>query len=453
MAKRTRGKNIPTDKVDEIVRLRKRGLSTREIGKEVGTDAGTVSRVVEKYMPNGGAKGGPPPDDMEVGKIYDRLDVDGSVEILTADHVMSEEEMIRLCKLDPKKWIPQFYRGNVWQNFYRNKERTGHRKVALCQSRIVCKRVITEQLEEAIHAFIKEFGPKPLPKPKIGRRKRKTKKGQMVSWGMWDAHVGSYAWNRECPDSWDVDTACNRVCHSVDEMVEELQDYPVQKILMPIGNDFMHFDSVRLTTAFGDHFLDTDTRYARVYQAALICLSYQVERALEICDDVELLYVPGNHDTTSSFTLTVALAQRYRNDPRISADLAMNPRKYRLWGGVLLGFDHGRDATPDRLAQALAEEAIEYWSRSTYREIQVGDKHRKWEKRYEATIPTNGVTIYRHPALCNTDAWHHRHAFVGEPMKSVEARRYDHVGLRGTHVTWARDDDHARVKGALKRIT
>lgn len=442
-----------------IIRLRRSGKSTREIGREVGTDAGTVSRILKKYAagdPETGC-GGPPPGSREINRVIDRSDVDGSMEVLKLERPATVEELMAACRLDPHVWVPQFFRGNVWQGFYalRGKE-GGHRKVNLYQSRLVCKRVISERLEEAILEFIRRFGPKPLPKPnrKKGRKKSATApKDQMVVWGMWDAHIGSYAWDREVGDNWDVDMACSRVHNSIDEMVDELRPYPIRKILMPIGNDFMHFDSVRMKTAHGEHYLDTDTRYARVYLAALMCLSYMIERALEVCDDVELLYVPGNHDTTSSYTLTVALDQRYRNDSRVSADLSMNPRKYRTWGGCLIGFDHGADAPPDRLAQALSEEARELWGAATYREVQIGDKHRRWEKKYEATVPTGGILIRRNPALCNTDAWHHRLAFSGEQMRSVEAWRYDRFGYRGSHVTWARDEAHPRAKAALKQIT
>lgn len=439
---------VPDEIIVQIVDLRRSGMSVRDIGRQLGIGKTSVARYLKKYQPYGGIKGEPPPA-MPMDKFIDKTDIDGSVEVFKYDRPATVEEIMETCKLDKRVWVCQYYKPNVWEGFYKLGKygEGGHQKVKLIQSKAVFKRLITEQLEDAIVSFMREKVT-PLPKPSlkdIGKKNRKN--GFMVVWGMWDAHIGSYGWNEEVGSDWDVNMACKRIFNSVDDMINELNMYPVDKIVMPIGNDFMHFDSVRHTTAFGEHFLDTDTRYGKVYMSALRCLSYMVERALEICNDIELLYIPGNHDTTSSFGLTVALDQRFRLDDRVRVDLAMNPRKYRMYGGSLIGFDHGAEAKPNQLLLAFSTEAHKEWSSSTYREIQIGDKHQRWEKVFEGVIPTNGVLIRRNPSLCNIDAWHHRKALVGEPMKSVEAWRYDRLGYRGSHVTWARDDEHEKVMG------
>jgi hypothetical protein len=228
--------------------------------------------------------------------------------------------------------------------------------------------------------------------------------------------------------------------NSVDDMIREFEPYPIKKILMPVGNDFFHFDSVKMTTTHGDHFLDTDTRYAKVFLTGLRCLSYMVERALEICDDIEILYVPGNHDYTSSFTLCACLEERFRNDDRVTTDLGANPRKYRNHGGVILGYEHGQKLRKDRVPTVMARECKKWWATSTWVEMQVGHTHQRAGTQYAATTPTNGVLVRVNPALCNADSWHHAQGFIGEEMPSVEAYRYDEVGFRGSHVTWARDD-------------
>ena len=439
--------------IAKIVEMRKQGLGIREIGRKLGADHTTIMKYVRKYAPDSEPGEGPP--GQKVGEVVDRTDIDGTVNLLKLDRPATVEELMRLCKLDPHVWIPQYFTPNAWQGWGKIRGPEGERfeKINLYQSKLTLKRVITEELEAAILEFVRK-NVKPLPKPSkiAGKDVDAHKTGYMVAWGLWDAHIGSYAWNSETNNDWDVDLACRRIYNSIDDMVEELDLYWVNRIVMPIGNDFMHFDSCRMTTAFGDHFLDTDTRYARVYLAALQCLCYQVERALEIADQIDILYIPGNHDLTSSFTLCAALAERYRNNPRVHVDLRASPRKYVTHGGVILGFDHGSEVKPNQLALIFAQEAQKDWSASTYREMQVGDKHQRWEKEYEGVVPTNGVLIRRNPSLCNVDAWHHRKGLVGEPMKSVEAWRYDAVGYRGSHVTWARDDANPLVKAALASI-
>lgn len=432
---------LPDDKIQQIIRLRNAGRSTREIGRELGIAQQTVSKYILSYGRKPAASVSHDPPRRE--QVVDRSDIDGTVEVIKMDRPASVEEMMALCRLDPTRWIAQHYTGNAWQGFAKMRvgDKDEIRKVPVYQSKISCKRILAEEVETAILEFVqKHVGAiPPLPR-RIGDEPAPF----MVCWGLWDTHIGMYAWNTEVGASFDVNIARARVLNSIDDMAAELAPYRVERVIMPVGNDFMHFDSVRHTTALGQHFLDTDTRYAKVYLIALECLSYMVEKALGLADRVDILYVPGNHDTTSSFTLCAALAQRYREESRVSVDLRANPRKYVTHGSVLLGFDHGGDARAQQLSLIFATEAKEHWTASTYREVQVGHTHQRRERSWEGVVPTNGVLVRTNPALCNNDLWHHKQGLIGEPVKSVEAWRYDRVGYRGSHVTWARDD--ARTK-------
>lgn len=434
---------LPDEKIQQIVRLRAAGTSTRQIGRELGIAQQTVSKYLLSYGQGIKAKDAKEPQHPpRREQVVDRSDIDGTIEVIKMDRPASVEEMMALCRLDPTKWIAKHYTGNAWQGFAKMRigERDEIRKVPVYQSKISCQRIMAEEIEQAILEFVqRHVTPRPAP-PKRDARPSDARPNFMVCWGLWDTHLGLYAWNSEVGASFDISIAQSRILNSIDDMAEELRPYKVERVVMPVGNDFLHFDSVRHTTAFGEHFLDTDTRYQKVYMAALECLVYMVEKALGLAERVDILYVPGNHDTTSSFTLCVALEQHFRLDPRVKVDRGANPRKYVTHGSVLLGFDHGADARPGQLALIFSTEAREHWSNSTYREIQVGHTHQRREKSWDGVVPTNGILIRTNPALCNNDAWHHRQGLIGEPVKSVEAWRYDRVGYRGSHVTWARDD-------------
>jgi transposase-like protein len=443
--------------VAEMVRLRRQGWSMRDIARKFKVNHTTVLHWVRKNDVSGGARGsdasGEAPPPQEPGVVQDKTDVDGTIDMLKMDRPPTVKELMDLCDLERGMWVPEYMKVNTWQGFGKLKGAAGERfeKVQLYQSKLTVKRVVAAELYEGILEFVrKNVGA--LPKPEGKPKENTVGRGFMVAWGLWDCHVGSYSWNSETNNDWDVDTACRRIFNSIDDMVEELRPYPVEQILMPVGNDLLHFDSARMKTAFGEHYLDTDTRYARVWQAGLACLAYMVERALEITDSLVIPYVPGNHDLTSSFTLTAALAQRYRNDPRVVFDLRANPRKYFTHGGVLLGFDHGADIKPDRMAMIMSTEAQAQWGASTYREMQIGHTHQRRERQYDGLIPVNGLLVRTNPSLCSIDQWHHSKGMIGEPMKSVEAYRYDRIGFRGSHVTWARDLEHPKAREALKAI-
>lgn len=441
-----RGRGRPRKLTDEYIsqaaEMRRQGMSSAEIGREIGVHRSTIDRALAKYHPLGGMKGEPPPN-QPIDVVQDKTDIDGTVDILKLERPATVKELMKLCKLDPEVWIPQYFKPNTWQGFYKIKDGGGHQKVQLFQSKLALKRVVTEDLQDAILRFTRKHV-KPLPKPKLkAPRKKDDREPFAVSWGLWDAHIGMYAWQAEVGSDFDVNIAVNRIANSIDDIIEELRFYNIKKIFMPVGNDFLHFDSVKHTTTMGDHFLDTDTRYARVYEAGLSVLSYMVERALEICDDLEIFYVPGNHDYTSSYCLTSALSQRYRHDRRVRVDLGPSPRKYKVWNGILIGFEHGKGVKAERWNTIFATEAHKEWSSSTYREVQIGHTHQRRETVYQGVIPTNGILVRVNPTLCNQDSWHYGNGFIGEPVKSVEVWRYDKYSYRGSHVAYARDEENS----------
>jgi hypothetical protein len=339
---------------------------------------------------------------------------------------------------------------NTWQGFYALKTKDGHRKVNLYQTKASFKRIIDAALEDAFRRFVEEQGGQPIPKsrlPKWRPGQHVSDTPHMITWGIYDAHLGLYAWNSEVETSYDMNIARNRILNSIDDVALELRHYRVQRALIPVGNDFLHCDSTRNQTSFGDHHLDVDTRYAKILTAGLSCMAYQVERTLEFTDEVELIYVPGNHDYHASYALVLALEQRFRNEPRVKVDLGANPRKFRMHGGVLIGFEHGQKCQPKQINTIFSTSTINMFSRSTYREFHVGHKHQRNVIDFQSVIPTNGLVVRVHPSLANIDKWHHDLGLVGEPVKAVEVCRYDDVFLRGTHMAWARDEEVARKKG------
>lgn len=452
---------MPTPKLsaakkNEILELIDSGMTNREVASAAKVAVGTVSKVRTGYR-NSKSKDLPGEVNMPVDS---RGETAGDTTIVTPDKPLTVDEMAELFGIDMKVWTPVHVKSNQWQGFYKGRtdwtktkdsgsKTVKHEKVALFQTTVTWKRIMGESLQLMLLDFFREHA-KALPKSALPKtRKQPAGEGQMVAWGLWDAHLGLYAWADEVGESMDLTKAVSRVTNSVDDMVVELAAYPIEEIVMPVGNDFMHYDNVRQRTTFGEHHLDADGRYAKVLTSGLRCLIYMVERALEVSPRVKVLYVPGNHDLHSSYALCVALSQRFRNDDRVTFDLSANPRKYVTFGGTLLGFDHGQGCNAQKLAQIFAAECHAEWSASTYREVQIGHTHQKRVTEFESVTPTNGVTVRVNPALSNVDSWHHNKGFIGEPMKSVESWRFDRTGYRGSHVAWARDD----YSEAIQRVS
>lgn len=440
---------ITTEEIRKIIDLRATGLGFREIAKELGRSHEGVRKA---WMRNVNQTGEVPPEatqrgsapKIQVDVVEDTTELNGDVSVLKHDRILSPNELKEAAGLD-ENWIATHYKPNFWDGYYKLKDGNSHRKVRLFQSKASFRRIIGEELKDAILQWTSD-NVKPIPVPPV-KKKNKCDRGQVVSWGLWDAHVGMYAFGEEVGEDYDVRIATNRCLNSVDDMLDELKLYDVEQVWMPIGNDFMHFDNVRQRTTRGEHDLDADSRFTRAYGAATQILIYMVQRATEICDDVRLFYVPGNHDVLTSYTLTAMLHQRFYNDPRVTVDLGPNPQKIMRFGGTAVMYEHGQNVAANQFPLIFHEHVLNQarlegnTDRLTYKEVQVGHRHQKRVRNYESEIPTNGVQIITNPALCNTDFYHHSRGLVGEPMKSVEAYRYDALGRRGSHVAWARDDE------------
>ncbi|MEE8112794.1 MAG: hypothetical protein V3T23_00425, partial [Nitrososphaerales archaeon] len=174
--------------------LRKQGLSMRAIGRETGFCKDTVIDRLRKFSGegNGGIvtkPGAKPPKNCTHNKLVDTTDIDGGLELVRLERPASPEELARLAGLDPKKWIPTHSRLNTWQGYGKLKSTVGTvttetiDKIQLFQSKASFKRIITENVEEAIIEFTRT-AVKPLPKPSKAalKRRKETADDQWLTW-------------------------------------------------------------------------------------------------------------------------------------------------------------------------------------------------------------------------------------------------------------------------------
>lgn len=377
------------------------------------------------------------------GKLNEPIDSrerDGSVAIVTEGKPLALAELYELFGIDPRAWVCRYFKPNAWQGFYKLKDGSGHRKVDLWQTKAVFERVVTDQLRDAMGAAVAEIidGRRAPSRP---ARKRRT--GQTANLGLYDVHHGLLVSGAETQgQNYDLKIARARVRNAVDDLVDEVFRFDLARVVMPLGNDWMHYDTTKQTTAFGEHRLDADDRYFKVLRVSIESAFYAIDRCLEAgAPEVEVLWIPGNHDYHASFAMALAVKYHYERDKRVKVDVGPRSRKYRRYQGVLLGFEHGTKAKPEVLFRDMAVEAGELWNGATYREFNTGHRH-QFEKSevVPRRRPTNGVSVYIHPTLCEVDAWHQENHFIGDPMKAASCLRYDDVGIRGEHFAWARDD-------------
>lgn len=230
-----------------------------------------------------------------------------------------------------------------------------------------------------------------------------------------DIHVGKLAWGEETGEDYDTHIALSLWRESTRALLARLAAYPheTELLLLPLGNDLFHVDSMQNTTTSGTR-VDVDSRWQRAFRlVAEFVVEEIIEAARKVAPRVEVIMVPGNHDHQRTFYLGELLRVFYAKTPGIRVQNAPTPRKYRLWRQVLLGWTHGHRERHRDLPLLMAVEASGLWGHASWREWQVGHYHARKQYHYMPLVDERGVIVRVLPALSGTDAWHAEMGFIG----------------------------------------
>ena len=187
---------------------------------------------------------------------------------------------------------------------------------------------------------------------------------------LFDHHLGMLAWSEETGADYDSEIAEDLAVAAAEAMLSRVQGYEVDKILLPLGNDWIHADgtidgSGGITNKGTS--LDVDTRWQKLFRSARR-VSVRLIDTFRAVAPVEVVVIPGNHDTERTFYLGDSLESWYRNDEAVEVRNDPRPRKYVAYGDNLIGFTHGHREKPKDLPVIMATEVPELWAKATVRQ-------------------------------------------------------------------------------------
>lgn len=229
---------------------------------------------------------------------------------------------------------------------------------------------------------------------------------------LFDLHIGKLAWSDETGhDNYDSAIAQSLARSAAAGLLAQAAPYPLEQIIIPIGNDLMHSDSFAGTTTAGTA-VDVDTRFQKMFRCARALMSWLIEHCASRAP-VRAIIIPGNHDQMSAFCLGEVLAAEFKNDPRVTFDDSPKLRKYHLYGKNLIGFEHGKDVPEQRLVKLMPVEVPDLWAASVCREWHLGHLHKSKKLEPVYVDDAEGVTVRRLRSLSGVDAWHSANGFIG----------------------------------------
>lgn len=250
-----------------------------------------------------------------------------------------------------------------------------------------------------------------LQAPELEKYDYKVGDGLLLELPILDVHIGKKAWKEETgAENYDLDIAEEIYKDAVRDILARIKkaDWPVEKIVFPVGQDFFHIDTIDNTTTSGTH-VDTDGRWVKIYQTGCFLLTWAIEQLRSIAP-VDVMYVAGNHDKMLSYFATMHIGAFYRNCKNVDVDISPEKRKYVTWGKCLIGYSHAK-MEGNRIKTIMQLESPD-WSDVKFREFHLGDLH------HEEAKEEGGIIFRRVSAICAADAWHSEKAYSGSIRKA-----------------------------------
>lgn len=219
-----------------------------------------------------------------------------------------------------------------------------------------------------------------------------------------DAHIGMMAWGKETGEDYDLKKASARLIGWMGRCVAAS---PASKtaIILDAG-DLLHADDQTNQTPKSKHALDVDTRHYKSVEAAISTLAIAIENAALKHERVIVRILPGNHDTHSYMAVMFALAERYRENPRIHLQKVPGEFFVHKFGKVLIAAHHGDKAKAERMVLFLADQYAAIWGRTDHRFLWTGHLH------HHKSQDIGGVQWEQLRALTARDAYAVSHAYT-----------------------------------------
>lgn len=334
-----------------------------------------------------------------------------------ADGTYTSDKLIEMCEaemkddvfllnahgFDPDRWIIVWAKSNRWHG------PTKDGRQILYQSKITVKVKAIEDI--TIEDIGNMFKKKEFSLPTI-KKIAYSPSDEVLEVCITDLHFGSDA-NHE-PEK--------RFQLAIDDVIERIGNRKFDKIILAVLGDIFHYDGTNKTTTSGTVVSTNGQSAYEVYDLGLSTMLEAVQKFLPI-SPVEIVFVPGNHDRMSGYTLIKAIEAYYKDVKEITVDSGHSPRKFQKIGVNLVGWMHG-DIPKARASNWLQIDARNVWGETKYSEIHSGNFHSQHGKE------EGGVVLRYIPGLTDIDQWHNNNGFVGAVRAMVSFVWDKEKGLR-----------------------
>jgi len=304
----------------------------------------------------------------------------------------SAEEIIRILKIDTDKWKLSSYWNKQHKDYW-----------------LVSAMVTQKQLEakDFLAETIKSFKPvyKPIAEVFINNKFDNPTVGIL---SIQDLHFGKEG---------NLDIVKDFKECITNLVMKSYMSHNLEKIVYVIGGDLLNMDTFSGLTTKGTP-VDSDLRAQDAYNEAFDAMFWSVNFIKQFCKELEVVYLPGNHDRLSSYHLVHALSKCFTQEISITFNATYAERKVITWGENFFAFEHG-DVTKKNTPLVYATEFPLQWGMTSFRTCYTGHFHSKKVVEFVTDNEVHGFSIKHLPSLSKTDYWHYHNKFTGAKRQAV----------------------------------
>jgi len=342
------------DELLEEIRKQERVVEDAEVGNYISD----LEDVVVKFM-----------EDVSKGT--------GEVIANVSQEIKSLEELIEKCKIDTEKWEVTKYVQNFW----------GNGENPHWQVKAWLGKKSTEQVfQDSFVDFLSSYEPvcQAIATPKI----EVNKEFAMLIINKQDSHLNKY----DIDGDNNITNRLAQIMYKVEVIASQAEmTNNLETITYIIGSDEFNSEYTNATTKGtpqqNTHTYHTSFKYICDHEILMISM------LLSHAQQVEVIYVAGNHDEFVGWHMVNWLKMFFRDEPRVIIDDSPKYRKYVSYGDSAMMFNHGDAIKPAKLAGIFPMEFKDSWSGHNNYYIFTGDKH------HEVSLDFNGIKFYQIPAF------------------------------------------------------
>ena len=304
----------------------------------------------------------------------------GEVIINSKDEIKSIDELIEKCGIDTSVWEITKYVQNYWGN-----SSTPHWQVKAW----LAKKKEEQLFQESFVEFLASYQPvsQEIMSPIVDFRKDDAS----LIINKQDSHLNKY----DIEGNNDVDERLSNILYKVEMIVHQaVLSNNLENITYIIGSDEFNSEFTGMTTK-GTPQTNTHT-YQQSFEYICNHEVLMITMLLQYAKNVNVVYVPGNHDEYVGWHMVNWLQTYFRETTRIIFDVSPKYRKYISYGNSAMMFNHGDAIKPSKLAAMFPIEYREDWSSHSNFYIFTGDKH------HEVSHDFHGIKFYQISAFSNS---------------------------------------------------